>query len=191
MRVTRLLTLYDEASARVRFHGVPVAVMRAQAAALGRPITLAPTTPRTFEQVFLLALADLRAAGFAGVIFGNIHLADVRAWYEERVHAAGLEHVEPLWGEAPATLAREVVDLGYQAIITCIEEATADPAWLGQSLSEALIAACERRGSDPCGERGEYHTLVCAGPLMRAPLAIQLGAVHSADGFRQVDVALV
>jgi diphthine-ammonia ligase len=190
LHVSRLLTLYDEATERVRFHGVPVAVMRAQADLLGRPLTLAPTTPGTFERVFVSALADLRAEGFAGLIFGNIHLADVRAWYEERVRAAGLEHVEPLWGEAPASLARQVVRLGYQAILTCVEEASADPAWLGQPLSEALIAACERRGIDPCGERGEYHTLICAGPLLRAPLRVRFGEAHTEAGFRQLDVGL-
>jgi diphthine-ammonia ligase len=190
LRVKRLLTLYDQATERIRFHGVPVAVMRAQAAALGLPITLAPTTPATFEHVLLDALAALRAEGCIGLIFGNIHLADVRGWYEERVRAAGLEHVEPLWGEAPATLVREVVARGYQAIVTCIEEGKADPGWLGQPLTEQLVADFERAGIDPCGELGEYHTLVCDGPLFRTPLRVQLGEVHSDAGFRQVDVAL-
>ncbi len=196
LRVARLLTLYDEASERVRFHAVPVAVMRAQADALGLPISLYPTTPATFEQVFRQALEGLRAEGIAGLIFGNIHLADVRAWYEERVRAAGLEHVEPLWGEAPGLLVREAIARGYCAVLTCVEEATADAAWLGQMLSEELVAAFEARGIDPCGERGEYHTLVTDGPLFRAPLAVRFGAVH-VDGdpqlggrFRQLDVQL-
>src|SRR5260221_182113 len=73
LRITRLFTLYDEASARVRFHAVPVAVMRAQADALGLPISLYPTTPATFEQVFLQALGGLREEGIGGLIFGNIH----------------------------------------------------------------------------------------------------------------------
>src|SRR5258707_6393996 len=102
-----LLTLYDAASQCVRFHGVPLAVMRAQAKALGLPARHDPTTPATFEAVFLAALAALRDDGVSGGIFGDIHLADVRAWYEERVRAAGLAHVEPLWGEAPGALLRE------------------------------------------------------------------------------------
>src|SRR5258708_16406927 len=83
------LTLYDAASQRVRFHGVPLAVMRAQADALGLPARHYPTTPATFEAVFLAALAALRDDRVSRVIFRDIHLADVRAWYEERVRAAG------------------------------------------------------------------------------------------------------
>jgi diphthine-ammonia ligase len=196
LRVARLVTLYDEASERVRFHAVPVAVMRAQAEALALPMSLYPTTPATFEEVLLAALDALRAEGIGGVIFGNIHLADVRAWYEERVRAAGLEHVEPLWGQAPGRLVREALSRGYTAILTCIEEAKADPAWLGQTLSEELVAAFERRGIDPCGERGEYHTLVTDGPLFHAPLTVRCGAVrvdgdpHILGRFHQIDVQL-
>ncbi len=124
------------------------------------------------------------------MIFGNIHLADVRAWYEERVRAAGLEHIEPLWGEPPGELVREVIARGYAATLTCIEEAKADPAWLGQTLSEEVVAAFEARGIDACGERGEYHTLVTDGPLFRAPLRVVYGEAHVEGGFRQLDVRL-
>jgi diphthine-ammonia ligase len=193
-QIGRLVTLYDAASERVRFHAVPVAVMRAQAAALGLPQRLYPTTPESFESVFLTALADLRADGFHGLIFGNVHLADVRAWYEERVRAAGLAHVEPLWGEPPARLAREVVARGYTAVLTCVETAKTDPAWLGQPLTEELIAAFERRRIDCCGEYGEYHTLVTAGPLFRWPLAVRYAPAPPGTGeppaFRQLDVRL-
>ena len=189
-RITTLVTLFDEASQRVRFHGVPVAAMRAQAEALGLPTALYPTTPATFEQTLLSALSDLRGRGVTALIFGDIHLADVRAWYEVRVRAAGLDHIEPLWGEDPQRLASEVIARGYEAVVTCIEEATADPEWLGQPLSPALLSAFVARGIDICGERGEYHTFVVNGPLFRARLEITLGAIHSAAGFRQQDILL-
>ncbi|HLZ21238.1 MAG TPA: hypothetical protein VKQ30_03855, partial [Ktedonobacterales bacterium] len=192
--IARLVTLFDEASERVRFHAVPVSVMRAQAEALALPLNVYPTTPTTFEEVFLSALTQARSEGITGVIFGNIHLADVRAWYEDRVRSAGLEHVEPLWGEPPERLVREVVARGYTAVLTCIEEAKTEADWLGQPLSEDLIAAFERRGIDPCGEYGEYHTLVTNGPLFRMPLAVRFGDAHSEGEpqlqgrFRQLDV---
>lgn len=190
-QVAHLVTLYDAPSRRVRFHGVPIALLHAQAAALGLESRCYGTTPDTFELVFLRALDDLRTAGVHGVIFGNIHLADVRAWYEDRVRAAGLEHVEPLWGEQPAALIAESLARGYRAIITCIEEARADPAWLGHELSATLVAAFAARGIDVCGERGEYHTLVTDGPLFQAPLAVRLGPEHREQGFRQVEVRLL
>ncbi|HEV8192764.1 MAG TPA: diphthine--ammonia ligase [Ktedonobacterales bacterium] len=189
-RVARLVTLYDGATERVRFHGVPIVLMQAQADALGIPTLLRPTTPDNFEQVFLQVLGELRTEGIGAAVFGNIHLADVRSWYEERVRGAGLDHIEPLWGENPTILARETLSRGYQPVVTCIEAATADPAWLGQTITDQLLDAFARQGIDPCGERGEYHTFIVDGPLFRHPLRVQLGTVHSAQGFRQIDVQL-
>ena len=183
-RVARLVTLYDGATKRVRFHGVPIALMQTQADALGIPTLLRPTIPADFKHVFLQTLDELRAEGISAAVFGNIHLVDVRDWYEVRVRNARLDHVEPLWGEAPAALVRETLSRGYQSVLTCIEEATADPTWLGQTITGQLLDEFARQGIDPCGERGEYHTFVVDGPLFRHPLAIQLGIIRSAQGFR-------
>ncbi len=182
----------------VRFHAVPVSVMRAQADAIDLPTSLYPTTPQSFEAAVLSALATLRVDGIGGLIFGNIHLADVRAWYEERVRAAGLAHIEPLWGEAPGRLVREVLARGYTAVLACIDAEKAEPSWLGQPLTEDIVVACEQRGIDPGGEYGEYHTLVTDGPLFGKPLPVRFGMVHVAtsgvpqmpDRFRQLDVQL-
>jgi diphthamide synthase (EF-2-diphthine--ammonia ligase) len=149
-----------------------------------------PTTPEAFEAVFLQSLADLHQHGVSIILFGNIHLADVRAWYEERTIAAGLKHLEPLWGDAPGTLVRECIARGYRATITSIELARAKPAWLGATLTEALVEDFEVTGIDPCGERGEYHTFVSAGPLFARPLSIQLGDVVVQPGYQLVDIVL-
>ena len=185
-----LVTLYDGPSERVRFHGVPVDVMRAQAEALGLKTLLRPTTPETFEREFLETLDELRERGIRDVIFGNIHLADVRAWYEERVRAAGLSHVEPLWDEEPRALVEEVMARGYRTLVTCVEEARSDPTWLGATIDPALIERFIASGIDACGERGEYHTLVTGGPLFRHPLTVRAGTTHSANGFSQLDIGL-
>ncbi len=188
LQVDSLVTIYDEASQRVRFHGVPIALIQAQANALGIPLLAYPTTPDTFETVFLQSLQDLRQQGITTLIFGNIHLADVRAWYEERTTAAGLIHREPLWGEPPSMLVRAFLARGYAAILTCIEEAHTRSAWLGAPLTEELVQAFEHAGIDPCGERGEYHTFVHAGPLFSAPLAFHLGELVSQSGFQLLDI---
>jgi uncharacterized protein (TIGR00290 family) len=188
LQVDFLVTMYDEASQRVRFHGVPIALIQAQAHALGIPLLAYPNTSSTFEAIFLQSLHDLRQRGITTLIFGNIHLADVRAWYEERTTAAGLKHREPLWGELPSKLVREFLARGYTALLTCIEEAHANPAWLGAPLTEELIQAFEQAEIDPCGEHGEYHTFVHAGPLFSAPLALRLGQRISQAGFQQMDI---
>lgn len=188
LQVEFLVTLYDESSQRVRFHGVPLALMEEQARALGIHLLAYPTTPQTFETVFLQSLHDLRQRGITTLLFGNIHLADVRAWYEERTVRAGLLHREPLWGESPSQLVREFLARGYSAVLTCIEEARARPAWLGASLTEELVQAFEQTGIDPCGERGEYHTFVYAGPLFSSPVAFQLGERVAQNGFQLIDI---
>lgn len=188
--VSYLLNLYDAASQRVRFHGVRQELIQAQADALGIPLLAYPTQPETFEPVFLSALDDLCQRGVDAIIFGNIHLADVRAWYEERTTGKGLAHLEPLWGEPVGLLAREVVQRGYQAILTSVELARARESWLGQPLSESLIQEFEAASIDACGERGEYHTFVSNGPLFRAPLPIRLGERVSMPGYALIDITL-
>jgi len=189
-QIDYLLTMYDALSERVRFHGVPIALIQAQAEALGIPLLRYATTPETFEQVFLQVLVDLRQRGVTSIFFGNIHLADVRAWYEERTTAAGLTHIEPLWGNAPGVLVRECIARGYVATLTSIELVRAKADWLGATLTEELVQDFERTGIDPCGEYGEYHTFVSAGPLFVHPLHIDLGEVVEMAGFQLVDIVL-
>ncbi len=189
-RIEYLLTMYDEASQRVRFHNVPIALIQAQADALGLPLLAYPNAPEHFEAVFLQALRDLKQRDIDTILFGNIHLADVRAWYEERTTAAGLIHREPIWGEPPAQLVRAYLARGYKAMLTCIELARARPEWLGARLDEALVKEFEQAGIDPCGERGEYHTFVYDGPLFNHPLPVHPGTTSDAAGFRMVDVHL-
>ena len=188
--VTYLLNLYDEASERVRFHGVHTTLIQAQADALGIPLLSKPTSPESFELVFLQALDDLRQRGVDAIIFGNIHLADVRAWYEERTTGHDLLHLEPLWGESVETLAREVIQRGYHAVLTSVELARAKETWLGQPLSETLLAEFAAAGIDLCGERGEYHTFVSDGPLFRSPVPIRLGERVSMPGYALIDLLM-
>jgi diphthine-ammonia ligase len=190
LRVDYLVTLFDEASQRVRFHGVPIALIQAQADALGIPLLRYPTRPETFERIFLQSLSDLRQRDVTGIIFGNIHLADVRAWYEERTTAAGLIHVEPLWGGAPGALVRECIARGYLATLTSIELARAKLHWLGATLSEQLVQDFEQTGIDPCGEHGEYHTFVSNGPLFAHPVPISTGEVVTMPGYQLIDILL-
>ncbi|HZR44343.1 MAG TPA: hypothetical protein VFB12_29795 [Ktedonobacteraceae bacterium] len=188
LSVDLLVTMYDEASQRVRFHGLPITLIQAQANAVGIPLLTYPNSPENFEMVFLQSPRDLRQQGITTLLFGNIHLADVRAWYEERTTAAGLIHAEPLWGDPPHLLVREFLARGYAAILTCIEEACTNPDWLGAPLTENLIEAFEQSGIDPCGERGEYHTFVYAGPIFSSPLAFSVGQRISSSGFQLIDI---
>ncbi len=187
--VRLLLNVYDRASARVRFHGVRQELIVQQSVALGIELLSAPSTPEAFEAVFLSLLTRARGRGLTGIVFGNIHLEDVRGWYEQRVRAAGLEHVEPLWGEDPAVLAWEFVEQGYRAIITSADLSLGVSDLVGRELAPPTLRtiAC-REDVDLCGERGEYHTFVSDGPIFRHPVEFTIGELVELDGHRFVDL---
>ena len=188
--VTRLLNIYDPATDRVRFHATRRELIQAQADAIGVPIVQYGVAWDGYEPAFRALLADLKAEGFTGVVFGDIHLADVRAWYEDRVRAAGLEHVEPIWGEPPTDLVAEFVASGSRAVITCVELPKLDDSWLGRLIDERFVAEIAATGIDPAGENGEYHSFTFAGPLFGAPVSWRTGARRDEGDFAQLDLEL-
>ncbi|MBI4420343.1 MAG: diphthine--ammonia ligase [Gemmatimonadetes bacterium] len=186
-----LVNIYEGSTGRVRFHGVRHELIARQAEALGLQLVADHTTPDAFEPVFLRALEALKRRGCDGVVFGNIHLADVRAWYEERVLAAGLDHVEPLWGDLPIELLHEVVERGYRALVVSVDLKQKAAPFLGRELDAELVTEIGITDDlDPCGERGEYHTFVFDGPTFRAPLEVARGQTVEIDGHQFVDLVL-
>jgi uncharacterized protein (TIGR00290 family) len=190
LAVTRLINFYDPATDRVRFHATRSELIRAQAEAIGIELRALGTPWGRYEATFTEMLAELKRDGFAGVVFGDIHLADVRAWYEQRVRAAGLAHVEPIWGEAPAALVAEFVAGGSRAVITCCELPKLDETWLGRIIDERFAGEILATGVDPAGENGEYHSFAYAGPLFRAPVPWRAGARRDEGAFAQLDLTL-
>jgi uncharacterized protein (TIGR00290 family) len=188
IQVARLISFYDSATRRVRFHATRVEMLEAQAKAIGVELQSIPTTWPEMDANLNQQLAALRDEGFAGVVFGDIHLADVREWYEKRVRAAGLEHVEPIWGEPPRALLRDLVASSGRAVLTCVELAKLDQSWLGRITDERFAAEIEKTGVDVCGENGEYHSFAFAGPVFEEPLSWAAGEVRLEAGFAQLDV---
>jgi diphthine-ammonia ligase len=186
--VARLVSFYDSATARVRFHATRVEMLEAQAKAIGIELKTIPTTWPEMDAHLNQQLATLHDEGFAGVVFGDIHLADVREWYEKRVRAAGLEHVEPIWGEPPRALLGEFVAAGGQAVVTCVELAKLDQSWLGRITDVSFAADIEKNGVDACGENGEYHSFAFAGPVFEKPVSWAAGEVRREAGFAQLDL---
>ena len=185
-----LVSFYDSATERVRFHATRIELIGEQAAATGVGRFLAEGTAWPEMEARLLGvLSRLRGEGYAGVVLGDIHLADVRAWYEDRVRAAGLEHVEPLWGEAPAVLLDEFVAGGGRAVVTCVDLERLEESWLGRVVDEAFAGEIAELGVDPCGENGEYHSFAFAGPMFRRPVAWTPGRRRREGRFLQLDLA--
>lgn len=190
-RVTHLLTIYDRATGRVPYHGVSRELIAAQADALGLEPVLEASEEGEFEGALSRGFRRLTEAGVETLVFGNIHLADVRAWYEERVRAAGFDHAEPLWGGDPARLAREYVSLGYRGIIVSVMLGTADPAWLGREFGGELLAEIAAHEEiDPCGERGEFHSFTRDGPIFTRSIPVRPGEEKEQNGYRYLDLEI-
>lgn len=189
LRVTHLLSVVDGETGRVPYHGVRDELLAAQADALGLELVQEAAGPDGFEEALVRGLRRLAEAGVRGVVFGNIHLEDIRAWYEERVEGEGLEHVEPLWRGDPARLVREFVHLGYRGRVISINLEDGEPAWLGRDVDADLLEEiADRPDTDPCGERGEFHSFVWDGPLFHRPVRARDGDTMEIEGHRFLDL---
>ncbi|WP_297920336.1 ATP-binding protein [Metallibacterium sp.] len=180
-RVVGLLTTVTGAFDRVAMHGIRRGVLHAQAAALDLPLLESvldwPASNASYTQAFAASLEQARAAwpGLAHIAFGDLFLADVRAWRVALLGDLGWQGEFPLWGADTATLARSFIAAGHQAVLTCVDTTQLDASFSGRVFDVDLLAALPA-AVDPCGEHGEFHTLCHAGPLFAQALPMQRGA---------------
>ncbi len=176
--IAALVTTVNERRRRVAIHGVREAVLDAQAAALGLPLVKVPLPEpcpnAVYEERFGAALTALAGAGVQAVAFGDIFLADVRAYRERLLARAGLAGLFPLWGEDSAALAAEMIATGIRARISAIQRDRLGTGFLGRRFDEALLADLPP-GVDPCGENGEFHSCVEDMPGFAAPMRLVTG----------------
>jgi len=137
--------------------------------------------------VMARALAEVRALGVSHVVFGDLFLEDIRKYREANLFAAGMTGLFPLWKRDTARLAREMIASGLRATLTCIDPRRFDRSFAGRTFDAALLDALPS-DVDPCGENGEFHTFVSAGPMFARPIEIELGEVVERDGFVFADV---
>jgi uncharacterized protein (TIGR00290 family) len=195
-RVVGLVTTITREYDRISIHGVRRAVLDAQVAAIRLPLfeaTIpAAASNAAYEAAFAEALATARARrpGLRHIAFGDLFLADVRAYREALLGRLNWTGVFPLWGTDTTTLARRFVDDGYRAVLTCVDTTQLGADFAGRELDAALLAGLPA-GVDPCGERGEFHTCVYAGPIFDRPLPLVTGERVRRDGrFEYCDVLL-
>jgi diphthine-ammonia ligase len=188
--VVAMITMFDEDGARSRSHGLRPALVEAQALCLG--LTLCPglASWATYEDGYRRALTDARVLGITHVIFGDIMYESNRVFPERVCAAEGLMAVEPLWGEPTTALYREFVATGADARIVTIRDNVLDPSWLGRKLTLNLLDDIIGAGVDPCGEHGEYHTVVVDAPLFSSPINVVTLESVCRDGCWAVDLAL-
>jgi uncharacterized protein (TIGR00290 family) len=191
VEVVGLLTTVTETFERVSMHAVREALLERQAAALALPCRKVripwPCPNERYEAEMARALGEARAAGVTRVAFGDLFLADVRAYRESRMAGTGVEPLFPLWGRDTAALAREMIAGGLRAALTCVDPRRLDRAFAGRAFDAALLDALPP-GVDPCGERGEFHTFAWDGPMFSAPIPVAGGEVVEREGFVFADL---
>jgi uncharacterized protein (TIGR00290 family) len=189
-----LLTTINDAADRVSMHAVREELLRAQARALGLPVIDVrlpdPCSNEEYDRRMAVAVERMQADGVEAVAFGDLFLEDVRAYRERMLAGTGVEPIFPLWGLPTPALAREMVASGLRAVITCVDTESLDATFAGRSFDAALLDALPA-SVDPCGERGEFHTFVHAGPMFEAPLAVEAGEVVDRGRFVFADVRMI
>jgi uncharacterized protein (TIGR00290 family) len=187
------VTTVTETFNRVSMHGVRTEVLMAQLQAARLPATVVPIPypcPNDiYEARMVEALARAKAAGVTHVIFGDLFLEDVRRYREEKLAGTGIAPVFPLWGRPTDALAREMIDAGLKTYLVCVDLKQLPKGFAGREFDRALLAELPP-GADPCGERGEFHSCVTAGPMFAQALAARVGEVVERDGFAYADLAL-
>lgn len=191
-----LLTTVVEDSGRIAMHGIRREILQAQTAALGLPVieALQPLYPdnTVYEARFAAALGEAKARwpGIAHIAFGDLFLADVRAFRESLLSRHGWQGVFPLWGSDTAGLARDMLEHGLRARLCCVDTRQLDASFAGRAFDADLLADLPE-AVDPCGENGEFHTVVENAPGFAQPLALRAGLAHRDEvGFEYLDFNL-
>lgn len=192
VKVVALLTTYNSNFDRVTMHGVRLELLREQADALGLPLIEAPLPwpcpNEAYERLMRETLAEARRRyRVTDVAFGDLFLEDVRRYREEKMRESGLGLLFPLWGSDTRALARQMLQAGLKARITCLDPARVPRDWAGALFSEELLERMPE-GVDWCAENGEFHTFAFDGPMFRRPVGHAVGETVEREGFVFTDL---
>jgi uncharacterized protein (TIGR00290 family) len=187
------LTTVTETFGRVSMHGVREALLAAQLDAVGLPSTVVPIPfpcpNEVYEARMAAALTEAKAGGATQVIFGDLFLEDVRAYREQKLAGTGIAAVFPLWQRPTDALAREMIDAGVKTYLVCVDLKQLRKDFAGRLFDRALLAELPAT-ADPCGENGEFHSCVVAGPMFKRRIAVTVGETVERDGFAFTDLVL-
>jgi uncharacterized protein (TIGR00290 family) len=186
--VIGLMTSVSQEYRRISHHGVREALLEEQARAIGIPLekVYLPSgdsggcTNDVYEAIMSRVMDSYKARGVQTVAFGDLFLADLRAWREANLAKAGMRGVFPIWKRDTTEVAHEVIRIGYKAYLSCVE-ATVGPGFVGRLYDEKFLSELPS-GIDPCGENGEFHSFVFDGPIFSRPVDVQVGELVTRDG---------
>jgi uncharacterized protein (TIGR00290 family) len=189
--VVGLVTTINEAADRVAMHAVRRVLLEAQADAAGLPLWPVPIPSPCSNDEYEAAMARVvrraRAEGIEAFAFGDLFLADIRAYRERQLAGTGVVPLFPLWQRPTGALAREMLADGLRAVLTCVDPQQLPAEFAGRPFDHTLLADLPS-AVDPCGENGEFHTFAHAGPMFAHDVVVTVGEVVARDGFVFADV---
>ena len=189
-----LLTTFNRVADRVAMHGVRRTLVEAQAAAVGVPLwevdLPSPCSNADYEAIMKETCKAAVMAGIECIAFGDLFLSDIRAYREKQLAGSGLQPIFPVWGLPTRELAHSMIASGVKAKLACIDCERLNASFAGREFDQRLLSDLPAE-IDPCGENGEFHTFVYAGPMFRHQLRVEVGEVVRREQFAFADLLLV
>jgi uncharacterized protein (TIGR00290 family) len=188
--IVGLLTTFNGAADRVAMHGVRRSLVKAQAEATGLPLWDVdlpwPCSNDDYESAMRGVCERALQAKIEYMAFGDLFLADIRDYREKQLSGSGLQPVFPVWGIPTHALARDMIAGGLRAKLACVDCKQLEPHFAGREFDEKLLSDLPA-GADPCGENGEFHSFVYAGPMFHGAVQVESGEVVLRDQFAFAD----
>jgi uncharacterized protein (TIGR00290 family) len=189
--IVGLLTTFNREADRVAMHGVRRALVQAQAAAAGIPLWEVelpwPCSNEDYESAMLATCKKAVASSIECVAFGDLFLRDIREYREKQLRDTGLQPLFPVWEIPTRKLAEEMIAAGLRAKLACIDTKQISADFAGREFDAQLLSDLPA-SADPCGENGEFHSFVYAGPMFERPVAIEVGEIVTRDQFVYADL---
>lgn len=189
--IVGLLTTFNQAANRVAMHAVRRTLVEAQAVAAGIPLWDVdlpwPCSNADYERIMKDTCKAAVESGIECIAFGDLFLTDVRAYREKQLENSGLQPIFPVWEIPTRELAHSMIKSGVRAKLTCVDPKRLAPEFVGREFDEQLLLELPPN-IDPCGENGEFHTFVYAGPMFARNILVKPGEIVSRDGFVFADL---
>ncbi len=182
--VLALLTTLTEGYNRISMHGVRRVLLEEQARSLNLPLEIMYITQTANNDEYIdrlkKTLESYKGKGATVVVFGDIFLEDLRKYRESHLAEIGMKAVFPLWKRNTAELACAFINLGFKAVVTCVDSNILGKEFTGREFDEQFLAELPY-GVDPCGENGEFHSFVYAGPIFQKRVSCKKGEIVLRD----------
>jgi len=190
-QVVGLLTTVNQHFERVAMHSTRQSLLEAQSRAAGLPLHVVPLpwpcSNAEYEAAMHVAIQSAADSGIRAMAFGDLFLEDIRRYREDMLNGTGIAPLFPVWGLDTRALFETMIDAGLQASVVCVDLAKLPSAFAGRNLDRNFLRDLPA-GIDPCGENGEFHTCVHAGPMFNHPISVLHGEVVERDGFAFADL---